>query len=77
MKNLKINIDDTVRVKISEGVYKIVLVTLVSQTTFKCVDVNEKEYTFFLHDIEKVLTKQKRIPFIFEEKTIFSQPTLF
>lgn len=73
----KINIEDTVRVKIDDGVYKIVLVTLVSQTTFHCVDVNEKEHTFFLHDIEKVITRQKPLPLIYEERTVFTQPTLF
>ncbi|QKF67180.1 hypothetical protein AVENP_1634 [Arcobacter venerupis] len=77
MKKIKLNTEDTVRVKISPDVFKIVLVTQVNQTTFNSVDVNEKEEVFFLHDIVKVITTQKKLDLKFENKIVITQPTLF
>lgn len=74
---MKIFVDDTVRIKLNDDVFKIVLITRVNQTTINTVDVNEKKETFFIKEIVKVITRQKKLPLEFEEKSNLKQLTLF
>lgn len=71
----KINIDDIVLIG-DQHLVKI-LVTRVNRTTFEGLDSQNNLNTYFIKEISKVYAKQKRLPFIFEEKVSFSQPTLF
>ena len=70
-----INIDDVVLIG-DQHLVK-VLVTRVNRTTFEGLDYQNNLNTYFIKEISKVFSKQKRLPLIFEEKISFSQPSLF
>lgn len=70
-----INIDDVVLIG-DQHLVK-VLVTRVNRTTFEGLDSQNNLNTYFIKEISKVFSKQKRLPLIFEEKISFSQPSLF
>jgi hypothetical protein len=72
----KINIDDIVLILQGEEQIK-VLVTRVNRTTFQGLDSENNSNTYFIKEISKVFSKQKRLPFIFEQETFFTQLSLF
>ncbi len=71
----KINIDDVVLIGDLHSVK--ILVTRVNRTTFEGLDSENNSNTYFIKEISKVFSKQKRLPLIFEVETPFIQLTLF
>ncbi len=74
MKNKKINVDDTLKIK---NIQKVFCCISVSQSTIIVIDQYGKEDIFFIKEVEKILTKQKKLPLEFEEKSNLKQLTLF
>lgn len=72
----KINIDDIV-VIFSENTTIKVLVTRVNRTTFQGLDSENNSKTYFIKEISKVFSKQKKFQFEYETENKQIQNTLF
>lgn len=75
---MKININDTIKIK---GIQKVFIVTKVSTSVVFCIDQyyleNKEVHTFFINEIDKVLTVQKQLPLEYEVTNKQTQLTLF
>lgn len=72
----KINIDDIVVIP-SENTTIKVLVTRVNRTTFQGLDSENNSKTYFIKEISKVFSKQKKFQFEYETENKQIQNTLF
>lgn len=72
----KINIDDIVLIP-SENTTIKVLVTRVNRTTFQGLDYENNSKTYFIKEISKVFSKQKKFQFEYETENKQIQNTLF
>lgn len=72
----KINIDDIVVIP-SENTTIKVLVTRVNRTTFQGLDSENNSKTYFIKEISKVFSKQKKFQFDYETENKQIQNTLF
>lgn len=72
----KINIDDIVVIP-SENTTIKVLVTRVNRTTFQGLDFENNSKTYFIKEISKVFSKQKKFQFEYETENKQIQNTLF
>lgn len=72
----KINIDDIVLIP-SENTTIKVLVTRVNRTTFQGLDSENNSKTYFIKEISKVFSKQKKFQFEYETENKQIQNTLF
>ena len=72
----KINIDDIVVIS-SENTTIKVLVTRVNRTTFQGLDSENNSKTYFIKEISKVFSKQKKFQFEYETENKQIQNTLF
>lgn len=72
----KINIDDIVLIP-SENTTIKVLVTRVNRTTFQGLDSEKNSKTYFIKEISKVFSKQKKFQFEYETENKQIQNTLF
>lgn len=72
----KINIDDIVVIPNENTTIK-VLVTRVNRTTFQGLDSENNSKTYFIKEISKVFSKQKKFQFEYETENKQIQNTLF
>ena len=72
----KINVDDIVVIPNENTTIK-VLVTRVNRTTFQGLDSENNSKTYFIKEISKVFSKQKKFQFEYETVNKQIQSTLF
>lgn len=72
----KINVDDIVVIPNENTTIK-VLVTRVNRTTFQGLDSENNSKTYFIKEISKVFSKQKKFQFEYETENKQIQNTLF
>lgn len=76
MKKININVDDKVLVK-TGNIEKIVLVARVNRSTFLGLDIDNNLEIYFIKEIIKKISTQKRLDLEFENNDSLIQLSLF
>lgn len=76
MKKININVDDKVLVK-TGNIEKIVLVVRVNRSTFLSLDIDNNLEIYFIKEIIKKISTQKRLNLEFENNDRLIQLSLF
>lgn len=76
MKKININTDDKVLVK-TGNIEKIVLVARVNRSTFLSLDIDNNLEIYFIKEIIKKISTQKRLDLEFENNDSLIQLSLF